>query len=107
MLTTLPSHKYHKECLNYQRPSNEETFFPGFDVTSPYAFAQQYRNVTDALGSDQYLGVDDAGEAIPEGRFGAVYQDLATIEKDYRVLTDAEISYTGPGARKRSLPCYG
>lgn len=96
-----------KECLNYQRPSNEEPFFPGFDVTAPYAFAQQYRSVTDELGSAQYPGVDDAEEAIPEGHFGAVYQDLGIIEKDARVLTDEEIGYTGPGARRRNLPYYG
>lgn len=97
-----------KECLNYQLPSNEEPFFPGFDITAPSAFAQQYRNVTDKLGSGQYPGLDDAVEAIPEaGYFGAVYQDLATIEKDARVLTDAEIDYNGPDTRRRSLPYYG
>jgi N-acetylglucosamine-6-sulfatase len=96
-----------KECLNFQLPSNEEPFLPGFDVTAPYAFAQQYRNITNSLGSGAYPGVDDAEEAIPDGRYGAVYQDLATIEKDARVLTDAEIAYVPPKTKKRSLPYYG
>lgn len=99
-----------KQCLNFQSPSNEEPFFPGFDASAPYAFAQQYRNVTDALGSAQYPGLDDAVEAIPDtGPYGAVYQDLDVIEQDARPLTDAEIAYGGPGARlKRGmLPYYG
>ncbi|KAK5084414.1 hypothetical protein LTR05_005490 [Lithohypha guttulata] len=97
-----------KECLLFQSPRNEEPFFPGFDPNAPYAFAQQYRNSTALLGSPAYPGTNDAPEAIPElGHFGAVYQGLAEIEKDARVLTDEELASTGQGTRKRAWPLYG
>lgn len=97
-----------KECLTYQLPSNEEPFFPGFDVTAPYAFAQAFRNATDKLGGPEYPGADDASETIPEaGHFGSVYQDLAEIEKDARVLTDEEINGGIGVSSRRSLPYYG
>lgn len=96
-----------KECLNYQLPSNEEPFFPGFDITASYAFAQAFRNATDILGGPEYPGADDASETIPEvGYFGAVYQNLTEIEKNARPLTDEEINDSGGGSRKRSLPYY-
>lgn len=97
-----------KECLNYQLPSNEEPFFPTFDITASSAFSQAFRNATDALGGPDYPGADDAVETIPEaGHFGAVYQDLAEIEKDARPLTDEEINGGQGGSRRRSLPYYG
>jgi len=90
-----------KQCLGYQLPRNEEPFFPGFDATAPYAFARQFRNATDKLGSAQYPGVDDASNIISEaGHFGDVYQDLGEIEKDARALTDEELQPQTPGARK-------
>lgn len=90
------------QCLQFQSPSNEQPYFPGFNTTAAYAFAQQYRNATDKLGSAQYPGQDDAVHVIPsEGFYGDVYQDLATIEQDSRVLTDAELQPQTPGARRK------
>jgi len=77
-------------------------FFPGFDPTAAYAFAQQYRNVTDQLGSALYPGQSNVANMTPmEGFFGDVYQDLATIELDSRLLTDAELQPETPGAKMK------
>lgn len=95
-------------CLNFQSPANEEPFFPGFDPSAPYAFAQQFRASTAALGNATYPGLDDAVETIPDGHFGAAYADLSVIESQSRELTDAEINGgIGGDDKKRDVPYYG
>lgn len=79
-------------CLQTLVPSNEEPYFPGFEVNK--GFAIEYRNQTGTLPLNNYSQRLNATDS-----FGAYYQNITEYESKARYLTSDELSAEPPVRR--------
>ena len=78
-------------CLSSLVQSNEEPFFPGFDVAK--GFAIEYRNHTVIIRLDQ------PPQLLNEtGHYGAVHRNISELESKARYLSDTELN--APSTRR-------